>query len=144
MAGAVFDLSMRCLGTELEDSQAECFMEVSVKKVILMAAVLLIQGACAQAGEMELSSNEEAFSSYEECTSTVTSRAGLISRDTILDTCSPYLKTAYDSCQAFLISDGKWEQMFVCAPELKAGEVILQSTGAVVEVCSHMNWNCDN
>ncbi|NUN06030.1 MAG: hypothetical protein HUU57_09735 [Bdellovibrio sp.] len=115
-----------------------------MKKVIIMAAALMTLGAFAQAEDMELSFNEEAFSSYEECTSTVTSRAGLISRDTLLDTCSPYLKTDYDSCQAFLISDGKWEQMFICAPELKAGEVIVRSTGAVVEVCSHMNWNCDN
>ena len=114
-----------------------------MKKVMMMATALLIQGSFAQAKDFKLSS-KEVFSSYEECTTTVTSRAGLISRDTLLDTCSPYLKTAYDSCQAFLISDGKWEQMFECSEELKDGEVIVRSTGAVVDVCSYMNWNCDN
>ena len=109
-----------------------------MNKRFLVAFLVMTHISFAQAGF------HKANSSYSECISSTVSKAKLISRDRLLAICEKYQKTTYDNCQAFLISDGKWEQMFECRPDLKEGEVILQQNGEVVDVCDYMGWSCKN
>lgn len=125
-------------GTQVEHSLREVFM----KAVNLIVFIVLAQVSFAQAGLFEWGRAQKTYSSYGECLSSMTSADKLIPRDALLAACGQYQKTAYDNCQAFLVSDGKWEQMFACRPDLKEGEVIVQQTGSVVDVCEYMNWDC--
>jgi hypothetical protein len=113
-------------------------------KMMSIVFVLISVVSSVQAGAFGGSSKPISYNSFNECHVAVIAEARqrklLISTDEGMMACSKYIKTAYDRCEAFRASDGKWAQMFACRKDLKENEVVLQDNGNVVDLNEYMGW----
>lgn len=113
-------------------------------KMMSIVFVLISAVSSAQVGVFGRDSKPISHNSFSECHFAVVAEARqstlVISTDEVMMACSKYIKTAYDQCEAFRASDGKWAQMFACGKDLKENEVILQDNGKVVDLNEYMGW----